>query len=87
MRLTAVLVALIRIYQKVVSPWTLPSCRFAPTCSEYAVQALTKYGVVKGLVLSAHRLLRCNPWGGYGYDPPVWYGEEVGGKGKRKAKA
>lgn len=69
----------IRFYQKAVSPWTRPSCRYLPTCSEYAIQALDRYGVAKGLILSIHRLLRCNPWGGHGYDPPRWYGERNDG--------
>lgn len=56
-------------YQKCISPLTLPSCRFTPTCSEYAKQALKKHGPIKGLVLAVWRILRCNPWGGSGYDP------------------
>lgn len=69
------LVGVVRLYQAAISPWSRPSCRFSPTCSEYSVQALSKYGALKGLVLSIHRILRCNPWGGHGYDPPRWYGE------------
>ena len=64
-----VLVLPIRFYQRCVSPYSPPSCRFTPTCSEYAKQALIKYGPVKGLALAIWRLLRCNPWGGSGYDP------------------
>lgn len=64
-----VLVLPIRFYQRCVSPYTPPSCRFTPTCSEYAKQALTKHGPIKGLALAIWRLLRCNPWGGSGYDP------------------
>ncbi len=56
-------------YQKCISPLTPPSCRFTPTCSEYAKQALKKHGPIKGLVLAVWRILRCNPWGGSGYDP------------------
>lgn len=48
---------------------TPAACRFTPTCSEYAVQALKKYGPLKGLYLAIKRILRCNPWGGSGYDP------------------
>ena len=59
----------IRFYQVAISPYTLPSCRFTPTCSEYARQALLKHGPVKGLWLATWRVLRCNPWGGSGYDP------------------
>lgn len=56
-------------YQTCISPYTPPSCRFTPTCSEYAKQALRKHGPVKGLYLAIWRILRCNPWGGSGYDP------------------
>ena len=56
-------------YQKCMTPFTPPSCRFTPTCSEYARQALLKYGPIKGLLLALWRILRCNPWGGSGYDP------------------
>ncbi len=59
----------ILFYQKCISPFTPPSCRFTPTCSEYAKQALRKHGPVKGLYLAIRRILRCNPWGGSGYDP------------------
>ena len=56
-------------YQTCISPFTPPACRFTPTCSEYAKQALKKHGPVKGLALTVWRILRCNPWGGSGYDP------------------
>ena len=59
----------ILFYQKCISPSTLPTCRFTPTCSEYAKQALRKHGPLKGLALAVWRILRCNPWGGSGYDP------------------
>ncbi|MBO4905497.1 MAG: membrane protein insertion efficiency factor YidD [Bacteroidaceae bacterium] len=59
----------IRFYQRCISPLTPPSCRFTPTCSQYAVEAILKHGVVKGLYLGIRRLLRCHPWGGSGYDP------------------
>ena len=52
-----------------ISPMTPASCRYTPTCSEYAVQALKKHGPVKGLYLAVKRILRCHPWGGSGYDP------------------
>ena len=65
----AVLLVPIWIYQKAISPYTPPSCRFTPTCSEYARQALIKHGPVKGLWLAVRRILRCHPWGGSGYDP------------------
>lgn len=67
--LVAVLLLPIRFYQRCISPFTPPSCRFTPTCSEYARQALIKHGPVKGLWLAVKRILRCHPWGGSGYDP------------------
>ena len=69
------LVGLVRFYQLVLSPHLPPTCRYTPSCSEYAVEALGRYGVFKGSVLAVWRLLRCNPWGGSGYDPPRWFGE------------
>ncbi len=59
----------IRFYQLYISPLLGPSCRFTPTCSEYARQAILKHGPFKGLYLAVRRILRCNPWGGSGYDP------------------
>ncbi|MBP7357922.1 MAG: membrane protein insertion efficiency factor YidD [Prevotella sp.] len=56
-------------YQRCISPFTPSSCRFTPTCSQYAVEALRKHGPIKGLALAIWRILRCNPWGGSGYDP------------------
>ena len=64
-----VLIAPIRFYQRYISPLTPPACRFTPTCSQYAIEALRKHGPVKGLLLAIWRILRCNPWGGSGYDP------------------
>ena len=64
-----ILVLPIRFYQTAISPYTPPSCRFTPTCSEYARQALLKHGPIKGLYLAIRRILRCHPWGGSGYDP------------------
>ena len=57
-----VLLALIRIYQKCISPYTPPTCRFIPTCSQYAYVAITKYGAFKGGYLALRRLLRCHPF-------------------------
>lgn len=62
-------VVLVRFYQVCISPYTPPTCRFTPTCSEYALQSFRKWGVFKGLYLTVRRLLRCHPWGGSGYDP------------------
>ena len=67
--LTWLLILFVRIYQKFISPLTPPSCRFTPTCSQYALEALRKYGPFKGSWLALKRLLRCHPWGGSGYDP------------------
>ena len=59
----------IRFYQKYISPLKPPTCRFTPTCSQYAIEAIRKHGPFKGLALAVWRILRCNPWGGSGYDP------------------
>ncbi len=59
----------IRGYQRFVSPLLPPSCRFTPSCSHYAVEALAKHGAVKGGWLAARRIARCHPWGPTGYDP------------------
>lgn len=63
------LIAPIRFYQRYISPLTPPACRFTPTCSQYAIEALRIHGPIKGLILGTWRILRCNPWGGHGYDP------------------
>lgn len=60
---------LIKFYQKCISPLTPASCRYTPTCSQYALEAVRKYGALKGGWLALKRILRCNPWGGSGYDP------------------
>ena len=67
--LVKILLLPILFYQYFISPLTPPSCRFTPSCSEYARQALLKHGPFKGLALAIWRILRCNPWGGSGYDP------------------
>lgn len=59
----------IKLYQKTVSPLTGQRCKYHPSCSEYAVQAITKFGILRGLVLAGWRLLRCNPWSRGGFDP------------------
>lgn len=59
----------IRFYQRYISPMLPPACRFTPTCSQYAIEAIEKYGIFKGLYLAIRRILRCHPWGGRGYDP------------------
>ena len=67
--LAAVLRGLIRVYRWGVSPFLLPSCRFAPSCSEYALESLLRFGTLRGGYMAARRILRCHPWGGAGYDP------------------
>jgi len=59
----------IKMYQIMLSPLIGPSCRFNPTCSNYAIQAISKYGALKGLCLSLKRIIRCHPWGESGNDP------------------
>ncbi|NOU47873.1 MAG: membrane protein insertion efficiency factor YidD [Bacteroidales bacterium] len=63
------LVLLIRIYQYTLSPYIGRSCRFTPSCSNYSIEALKKHGAIKGCLLSARRIVSCNPWGRSGYDP------------------
>ncbi len=67
--LTKLLIGLIRLYQITLSPWLGGACRYTPTCSNYGIQALEKYGAFKGSWLTIKRVLSCNPWGGSGYDP------------------
>ena len=62
-------ILLVKFYQLCISPFTMPSCRYTPTCSEYALQAIRKYGPLKGGWLALKRIARCHPWGGHGYDP------------------
>ncbi|MDX1439476.1 MAG: membrane protein insertion efficiency factor YidD, partial [Rubricoccaceae bacterium] len=69
------LMGVVRFYQLAISPHLPRSCRYTPSCSEYAILALRKYGALRGGILSIWRVLRCNPWGGHGYDPPRWFGE------------
>jgi len=68
--------ALLRFYREEISPFLPTSCRYVPTCSEYAMEAYKRYGVVKGTALTAWRLCRCNPFGGSGFDPPRWFGDK-----------
>jgi len=59
----------VKIYKKILSPLLGQRCRFYPTCSEYAIEAIEKFGVFKGGGMAIKRILRCNPFGGFGYDP------------------
>ena len=64
-----ILLLLILFYQKAISPLLPPSCRFMPTCSEYAIIAVRRYGFFKGFYLAIRRILKCHPWHEGGYDP------------------
>lgn len=63
------LVGLVRFYQILISPLLGSNCRFTPTCSNYMLEALEVYGLIKGLYFGVKRIFRCHPWGGSGYDP------------------
>lgn len=67
--ISLVFIGIIRFYQSAISPHTPSSCRYSPTCSEYSIQAIKKYGPFKGSYLAIKRILRCNPCGGSGFDP------------------
>jgi putative membrane protein insertion efficiency factor len=67
--ITTVVLLPIYFYKMAVSPLLPAACRYEPTCSQYAVEAIKKYGVLKGVRLAAKRIARCHPWGGSGYDP------------------
>ena len=63
------LIGLVRGYRVFISPWLLPSCRFQPTCSQYAIEALDRHGALKGSWLATRRICRCHPFNAGGYDP------------------
>ena len=67
--ITHILIKLIKLYKLLISPLTGHSCRYLPTCSDYCMDALKTYGLLKGLLLSLKRILSCNPWGSGGFDP------------------
>lgn len=67
--LRRLLIGIVRFYQAAVSPWTPASCRFTPTCSFYAIEALQVHGARRGSWLAIRRIGRCHPWGGHGFDP------------------
>jgi hypothetical protein len=60
---------IIKFYQIIISPFLPSTCRYSPTCSEYTKLSLIKYGIIKGSILSFKRIIKCNPWGGKGFDP------------------
>jgi hypothetical protein len=67
--LSAVAIAVVRLYQLTLSPWLGPRCRFDPSCSDYAIGAIRRFGPLRGGWLACRRILRCHPWGATGYDP------------------
>jgi putative membrane protein insertion efficiency factor len=67
--LSSLMIGMIRFYKGAISPHLGKACRYTPTCSEYGVQAIGKYGPLKGGWLTLKRILSCHPWGGHGYDP------------------
>ncbi|MEE2834585.1 MAG: membrane protein insertion efficiency factor YidD [Myxococcota bacterium] len=67
--MTSALIVLVRVYQRLISPFIGGNCRFTPTCSAYAIQALERHGALRATPLVLWRLLRCGPWGGCGEDP------------------
>jgi len=74
--LTYILIKLIKCYSFLISPLLGNSCRYSPTCSEYTVEALKKFGLIKGIFLSTKRILLCNPWSQGGFDPVI-KGEKI----------
>jgi hypothetical protein len=74
----------ILVYRTGISPFIPARCRFEPSCSAYALEALACYGAFKGMLLALRRVLRCHPWGGYGYDPVPGLPENEAGQGSDK---
>lgn len=69
MILKKIAILFVKFYQAAISPLLPNSCRYTPTCSQYAMEAINKYGAIKGSWMGFKRILRCHPWGGHGYDP------------------
>jgi len=67
--ISSILLGFVRLYQMVISPWLPNACRYTPTCSQYALEAIQKHGPLKGTWLAMKRISSCHPWGGSGYDP------------------
>jgi uncharacterized protein len=67
--MTKAVTLVLKFYKRAVSPWLPTACRYVPTCSEYAAEAVARHGALHGAVLACWRVLRCNPWGRGGYDP------------------
>ncbi|AMV33032.1 Putative membrane protein insertion efficiency factor [Pirellula sp. SH-Sr6A] len=68
--LSILLIAAVRFYQRGISPLLGPNCRFTPTCSQYMIEAIQKYGAIRGLIKGTRRICRCHPFQPGGYDPP-----------------
>ena len=64
-------IGLVKGYQYLISPLLGQNCRYTPTCSQYSIQAIEKYGIFKGILLSIKRISKCHPWGGSGHDPLI----------------
>ncbi len=64
-----ILTALIRFYQRAISPHMMKGCRYTPSCSQYSIDAIEKHGAAKGSLLAVKRVCSCHPWGGHGFDP------------------
>ena len=64
-----IILTLLKAYRNILSPMLGPKCRFTPTCSAYAIEAIETHGTWHGCILAVKRILRCHPWGGHGYDP------------------
>ena len=69
-KMKTILIKIIRVYQKIPGPWH-EACRHIPTCSNYAIEAIERYGAFKGGIMAFKRIIRCNPWGTSGYDPVI----------------
>ena len=82
-----ILINLIGFYKKYISPLKPASCRFYPTCSDYAIEAIQKYGYFKGTILSLKRLLKCHPYHPGGYDPVPEKGDRLLGTGEKLLRA
>ena len=67
--ITLPIILFIKVYQLIISPIIGQNCRYLPTCSDYTVECLKQYGIIKGTFLSLKRISKCHPWGSYGHDP------------------
>ncbi len=81
-----VLRVLVLVYQYSLSSVMAPSCRYHPSCSEYAYEALGRHGAIRGCWLAARRVLRCHPWGGQGYDPVPTAGDRCAGQAHARVR-